>query len=94
MFKSTNIENLGSNINGEKLRHLPFVGNLVLTTDYYKHKKEVVDELDLVFREIELNTNIGSGGSLISAEEHVHSLRNTYFKEKRKHLRMALIDFD
>ena len=59
MFKRTNIENLGININGEKLSHLRFADDLVLFADNFKDAKEMLNELELTSKKVGLNINIG-----------------------------------
>lgn len=59
MFKRTNIENLGININGEKLSHLRFADDLILITDDLKEAQEMLSELNLASREVGLKINTG-----------------------------------
>ncbi|KAH1028359.1 hypothetical protein HUJ05_001719 [Dendroctonus ponderosae] len=57
--QTDNIENLGININGEKLSHLRFANDLILITNDFKEAQEMMSEMNLASREAGIKINIG-----------------------------------
>lgn len=59
MFKSINIDILGTNMNDKKLGHLPVVDNDIVTNNF-KEPEEMLSELDLKSKEVRVNISINT----------------------------------
>lgn len=58
MFKKIDFENMGININGEKLNHLRFADDIVVITDRVDEAREMLRRLQNASRTVGLNINV------------------------------------